>query len=268
MNNDQAPEIARAIPVPYEWDDGDGPELSYGLGPTALFAIAKAGEPIRITFMGLDAIRICRGEYLPYREDETEEQCSLLFIVENSRWLRERYEYEARHYGDCYEFGGDVNEMLTDYDHYLFQFHDDFVEAIAAGIWFEKQATPFTNPALAPDHPARHLPLSTVTELYEVAGIRCQVRTNPKPIEEILRGAFYCSQPLYNFAPERDRFMDVEYSLRVRARRGISQSHLWGFASKPLATMLGVATLEQAKAMVEPFIRRISETRGEGQNQG
>jgi hypothetical protein len=62
--------------------------------------------------------------------------------------------------------------------------------------------------------------------------------------------------------------MDVRYRLRVRARRGIPQSRLWGFESKPLATMPGVATLEQAKSMVELFIRQLSETRREQQREG
>ena len=31
--------------------------------------------------------------------------------------------------------------MLTEFDHYLFQFHDQFVEVIAAGIHFENHPT-------------------------------------------------------------------------------------------------------------------------------
>jgi hypothetical protein len=47
-------------------------------------------------------------------------------------------DYENKHYGKSHEFGGNVNEMLTDLKHYLFSFHDQFMEIIARGFWFEE----------------------------------------------------------------------------------------------------------------------------------
>lgn len=37
----------------------------------------------------------------------------------------------------AYEWTGDVDEMLRDFSHYVFRFHDQFVEALSSGIWFE-----------------------------------------------------------------------------------------------------------------------------------
>lgn len=61
-----------------------------------------------------------------------------VYKIENTQWLTERFQYENKNYGCSYEFGGNVNEMLTDFNHYLFSFHDQFVEVIARGFWFEK----------------------------------------------------------------------------------------------------------------------------------
>jgi hypothetical protein len=261
MSSEESHELARGIPVPYEWDRVLGPELVYGEGPTALYCLTEEDEHVRITFERLDAIRACRGEYLPYEDDWTGERYPQLFIVENSRWLRERYEYEARHYRDCYEFGGDVNEMLTDYDHYLFRFHDEFIEAVAAGLWFEKQANRFDGNTLPPDHPSQDLPSSATTDQFAVDDIICQIRTNSKPIEEIVQAAFYCSQPLYHFAMELDGSAKVSYRLDLRARGGITQSRLQGSMGTPLSTVPGRATLEQARELVEPLVRQVSERR-------
>jgi hypothetical protein len=102
----------------------------YGEGPVVILYPAAEGEQwVRVTFEGLDSLRVCRGEYVPY--EELPGKYSAVYLVENSAWLRERHAYEAEHYRGSYEFGGDVDELLTDFQHYLFKFHDQYVEVLA-----------------------------------------------------------------------------------------------------------------------------------------
>jgi hypothetical protein len=175
----------------------------------------------------LDSIRSCRGEFVPHPcDDSLSTGFSSLFIVDNSRWLRERYGYEARHYRGCYEFGGDVDGMLTDYDHYLFSFHDEFIEWIAAGIWFEKHPEPFSYDSFPVSHPRERLPVSAITERYVVDGLTCQARTNPKPLEILLQDGSYCSQPLFEFVWELDSHNSVDARVEVREHRGVVRSRV------------------------------------------
>ena len=133
MENETPPEFARHLPIPVEMDRVLSPTVTY-TGSRAYMAHdteqdTEDGQPIRVILNHLDALRVCRGEHLPYPREDT--------IVDNSRWQRERYAYEAKHYSDCYEWGDDVSTMLTTMRHYLFCFHDEFVEAIADGFTLE-----------------------------------------------------------------------------------------------------------------------------------
>lgn len=264
------PEFARGIRVPFERDSVLSPEVIYRADqPSCIDYVTAEDEPIRVTFEGLDAIKGCRGEFLPYRSaDSPETGFSSLYVVDNSRWLRERHAYEAAHYRGSYEWGGDVDEMLTDYAHYLFRFHDEFIEWIAAGIWFEKQPEPFPDGLAAdgpfpPGHPLARLPTSTLTERFNVDGITCQVRTNPKPAEELLRGAYYCSQPLFEFVLELDGSATGGRRVEIRERRGKVESRVRDCLGTIRSTVAGVVPLEQAKALVEPRIREVSQRRRE-----
>jgi hypothetical protein len=257
MDEDLGPEIARGMRVPYDIDGVAGPELVYGVGLTALYFETPEGEPVRVTFERLDAFRACRGEYLPYEDDWSMEGApTAVFIIENSRWLRERHAYEARYYQDCYEFGGNVDEMLTEYDHYLFQFHDEFVEATARGIWFEKHPMPLKAYELPEHHPLRDLPITSETGYFDVDGVNYQIRTNPNPMEEIRRGAFYCTQPLYHFASERDGFGSVWCRVDIRERRGVVRSYFRGGMGVVHRTVEGVVTLEQAQELAAAHMRK------------
>jgi hypothetical protein len=266
----QKPEFARGIRIPFPPDRVLSPELIYrGTPPSCIYYVTAEDEPIRVTFEGLDAIKGCRGEFLPYPSDDSVETgFASLYIVENSRWLRERHAYEARYYRNCYEWGGDVDEMLTDYDHYLLSFHDEFIEWIGAGIWFEKHPEPFSDDLasdgpLPHDHPLSRLPLSTIIKRFVVDGITCQVRANPKPMEVILQGAYYCSQPVFEFVMELDGHLSLDYRVEVRERRGSVKSRLRNCMGTIKSTHDGVVTSEQARALVEPYIREVSERRRE-----
>jgi hypothetical protein len=223
------------MPIPFEPDHVLGPLVVLNSDDGTwmhYFADEErhAQRHVRVTFEHLDAIRVCRGEYLPYPE-ETVDACFSLYTVENSPWLRERHAYEAEYYRDCYEFGGDVDVMLTDYEHFLFCSHDEFVEAIAMGVWFEN-----------------------------AAGLTCQVRTNPKPLEQILADARYCSQPLYHFLVEGGTDM-VDRRLDVRVRRGSTRCYWRRIFDTIEQTFEGLVPLDQAKALMEPYMRELAEFR-------
>jgi hypothetical protein len=67
----------------------------------------------RVTFEGLDSIRACRGELLPYeRQDIPYTRGEWVYIIQGSGWLQERHRYELGHY---------ETPLLDRYDHYLFR---------------------------------------------------------------------------------------------------------------------------------------------------
>lgn len=150
--------------------------------------------------------------------------------------------------------------MLTEYDHYLLSFHDQFIEAIAHGIWFERSDRPIEGAPLAPDHPLVTLPESTVAERLEVDGITCQIRTNPKPMDELLRDARYCSQPLYGAGLELDGEARPNHRLSVRFRHGEVRS-IWRGTFGPRVVIPGIATIGQVKALIAPYMRDVAERR-------
>jgi hypothetical protein len=267
MMDAETQEIARAMAIPFEPDHVSPPTLArcadVQLG-TTIYYISFEGERIRVTFDGLDAIKASRGEYLPFPtadpilSDGSSDFHSSLYVVEHSRWLRERYAYESSHYQNW-----TVDRMMSDGDHYLFAFHSEFIEVIATGIWFERYGQPHDTDAAQKGHPLLALPASTVTERFVVEGIRCQVRANPKPIEDLLWGARYCSQPLFDFHLEESSHASglatpIWYRLTVRERRYQVQSTLQRFG-EPTAMWPGVVTLAQVKPLVEAEIRAIRE---------
>jgi hypothetical protein len=136
-------EIAYGLRVPLTADSVESPIVNYGGERTCIhFLTDDEVSWGRVTFEGLDSLKVSRGEYEPFPAAPGEEETFYwVTTISNSTWLRERYEYEKRYYCSCYNFGGDVNEMLADYSHYVFSFHDEFVEVLAAGIWFESANT-------------------------------------------------------------------------------------------------------------------------------
>ena len=110
----------------------------------------------RVTFENLDAIKIVRGEYLPYKDDydwkENMPSC-WIFKVSGSEWLKQRFEYEKEYYDGTYEWGGDENDIATDFTHYVFHFHDQIIETIAKGFWIEIIAVSLSVKPLQSVHP-------------------------------------------------------------------------------------------------------------------
>jgi hypothetical protein len=253
---------ARSISVPLKADSIESPIVRYGGDLAAVHFLLDDGRWGRVTFEKLDALRVCRGEYDPYEHDPDEEDpASWVSVVADSPWLRERFEYERRHYGQAYEFGGDVNEMLRDFSHYVFQFHDQFVEAISPGIWFEVADAFLGDREPGPTHPLRDLPASS--ERFEVQGISCQIRRNPRPMAEILADAALCSQKLLQFAAELDGSANVDWSLTVRVRDGRTQASLRNGLGKEEARYDGVPDLAGVRTRIDAWLREVRQRRTE-----
>jgi hypothetical protein len=252
----------RGIAVPVLADSVEGPTVTYGDGPASINLMTRDERWARVTFEKLDSLRVSRGEYDPYPSDWKEgDPLHWVSIVAPSLWLRERYDYEKRHYGNAYEFGGDVDEMLRGFSHYVFRFHDQFIEVICSGIWFEVANEPLGNRGPDSCHPLLDLPPSFATESFEAHGIKCQIRRNPRPLDEIIKDAELCSQKLLQFAAELDGSDSVSWTAALRVRDGRARSVLQSYFGKVEQTFDGVATLEDVRPRVEEWLREVNDRR-------
>ena len=264
-------EIAKIFLVPIEADSVLSPQVHYGQPLTGIYFITNDDKYGRITFETLDSLKISRGEVFPFKvaKGETlplnhdlkyEEQSWWVSKVENSSWLKERYDYENKYYGDSYGFGQDVNEMLIDFGHYVFSFHDQFVEVIAKGFWFEKDTESLFGKPLQPEHPSLPLPEINMSK-FSAHGLTSQVRINPKPIEELIFNAQYCSQKLMEFFLEGDEKPILLNTLYLFYRNGKLMSSFKASFGKEIKLFEGVATLKEVEPYLEAKMREISERR-------
>jgi hypothetical protein len=183
--------------------------------------------------------------------------------VVDSVWLRERYEYEKRHYENAYNFQGDVDEMLRDFKHYVFHFHDEFVEAISAGVWFEAAPERLSDTAPLPPHPLVALDESTVVDRFVGHGISCQVRRNPLTTAQLITNATFCSQKLFQFAAELDGRADVDWTVRIRTRLGKPFAQLCAYFGNVTREYDHIPTLDEVRPHVLAWLEEVSERRRE-----
>lgn len=254
-------EVARRFLIPIKADGVLSPQVHYGDPMTSICFTTHDDKFGRITFENLDALKVSRGEEMPYENDPTEKQQSYWWVskIENSKWLNERYQYEMKYYGTSYEFGGNVNEMLTDFSHYVFNFHDQFVEAIARGVWFEKDEQDLFATPLQAGHP--FLPLSDVTEIITAHTYTSQVRTNKKDREQLITDAAFCSQKMFEFALELEGRATVDHTVILAYRKGNLISSLRGYFGKEIAQFDGVVALDVVKPYIEKHIGEVYERR-------
>lgn len=254
-------ELAKGIVIPVLSDYVLTPDVYYGDGITGIYFQTSDDQFGRITFDTLDAIKICRGENLPFEDDwETGQEVTWVYKVENSNWLRERFTYENENYGSSYEFGGDVYEMLTDFSHYVFRFHDQFVEVIARGFWFEKNTDSLFKSELTNGHPFLPLPEINI-KIFEIAGIKCKAIFNPVDTDKLIQDTKYCPQKLIEFSLEFERKYSVSQTLIIMQRSGRLVSELRQFIGRPEFRKEGVATFEEVKPVVDKFIKEVAERR-------
>lgn len=218
---------ARALPVPLQTDSVAPHRLVTGslevaggswnptVASTALFFEKADDHRIgRVTFEGMDSLRVSRGEYNPYDDDH--DFSSWVYVVENSPWLAERHDYEWSHYQTL---------LLATHQHYLFVFHDDFVEVIAEGIWFD---APKGDPlAVGDDHPLVGIS-SSRREHGLTAGLEWELVRTLRDGADLLRDAEWCSQPLFSFALTLDGQRMPDYTAWLRVRDGVARSSLRG----------------------------------------
>lgn len=256
-------QLARPLAVPVDADAVDSPIVHFGpLWQTAIHFATQDGRWGRVTFERLDSIRMSRGEYKPFPlYPDGLGIDSWVSTVSSSEWLKERYQYEKRYYAADYEFGGHVDEMLQEYDHYLFQFHDEFVEAIAAGIWLEVDDEMLGNRELDVPHPLKGLEHLDPVEHFESSGIRCFVRRNPMSKEDLHCAAGLCSQTLIEIGAELDGRASSSWSLTYRVRNGMGRSYLRGHFGNAAESYDGVASLSQIRPHIDQWLSEVRERR-------
>jgi len=254
-------EIAQGITIPVVADFVLSPDVFYGDQLTGIYFQTEDEEYGRITFENLDALKICRGENLPYVDNWDEGQkYPWIYKIENSKWLKERFDYENENYGSSYEFGRDVNEMLTDFSHYVFKFHDQFVEVIARGFWFEQDKTSLFKRELQFGHPFLNLPNNSM-EKFVSHNLTCQVIINSTPQDKLIADAKFCSQKLIEFALKLDGKASVNNSLILSYRNGKLISCLRGYFGKQIVEFDGVAKLADVKPYIEKYIGEVYDRR-------
>jgi hypothetical protein len=246
---------------PFEPDAVDSPLLVYPTGGSPWLAYPHRDEEhfVRASFDRWDALRVSRGEYPPYALSRGR---SCLRIVENSGWLQERYAYEVRHYGKAYRFGGDVKEMLEEFEHFLFLFHDEFVEVIAGGVCFEISSSPFDLNTSVTKPGLEELSEAFTSERFEEHGIRVQLRKDPRPQAELLAASHLCDQSLYQLALELDGEARVTHRLTIRTRRGEIKSRWRSFFGRVEASFNGLLDDPRAlRPLIERYAREVAERR-------
>lgn len=250
-------ELVKKIKIPVIADSVLSPDVYYGNNLTGIYFYTQDKNFGRITFSNLDAIRVCRGEMIPYEYDwSLHERGVWIFKIENSNWLSERYTYENIHYGDYYEFGGNVNNMLTDFNHYLFSFHDQYVEVIAKGFWFEKDNVPLFKKPLQANHPFLNLPSIEVVK-FTSHNLTCQVIKSIKSNEEIIANAAYCPQKLMQFTLEIEDKASINHTLTLQYRTEKLISRLTGDFKRGVIEFNGIATFEDVKPYIEEHMLEI-----------
>lgn len=254
-------ELAKGIIIPVVADFVLSPDILYSDELTGIYFQTEDEQYGRITFENLDALKICRGENLPFTDNwEKGQKYPWVYKIENSKWLKERFDYENETYGSSYEFGGDVNEMLTDFSHYVFKFHDQFVEVIARGFWFEQDQKSLFKRELQLGHPFLNLPDNNI-EKFVSYNLTCQVRTNSTPQDKLVSDAKFCSQKLIEFALELDSKALVDNSLILSYRNGKLISSLRGYFGKQIVEFDGIAKFEDAKPYIDNYIKEVYERR-------
>jgi len=252
-------ELAKRILIPVLADRVLSPDIYYGNELTGIYFQTEDDQFGRITFNNLDAIKVCRGENFPFENDWKEgQEVAWVYKVENSKWLRERFNYENENYGSSYEFGGNVNEMLTDFSHYVFKFHDEFVETIARGFWFEKDVNSLFKRELKDGHPFLPLPETNI-KTFEVEGIKYKAIFNPLNKDTLIQDTKYFPQKLIEFAVEFEGTYSVSQTLIIMQRQGRLISVLTQFIGRPEFEKEGVATFEEIKPIIDKYIGEVAE---------
>ncbi len=258
-------EKAKKIIIPVTADEVLSPQVFYGeeildgIKCTGIYFVTNDTQYGRISFDKLDSLKVSRGEYLPYEDDvdiSSEEPYPWVFKVEKSNWLKQRFDYENSNYGKRYEFGRNVNEMLTDFNHYIFRFHDEFIEVIARGFWYEKNIDSLLDKELPLGHPLVDLSEDNMDK-FVTNCITCQVRKNPKTNEEIIKDAKLCPQKIMQFALEFDDKATVSMTLTALYRKDKLISVLNPIFGDEIMQFDGFASFDEVKPYIDEYMKEV-----------
>jgi hypothetical protein len=260
--NTEKKELAKGIIIPVLSDYILSPEVLYADNETTGIYFRTPDDQFgRITFNNLDAIKVCRGEYIPYSDDWTEDKdVPWVYSVANSTWLLERYAYENNYYGAAYEFGGNVNDMFTDFSHYVFRFHDQFVEVIARGFWFEQDTETLFKKPLMQGHPLLPLPQTKVT-MHEASCIVYKVIYNTLPEIQLVENSFFCPQKLLEVEVDYKGNFSSFLTLVLTRRNGKVTSILRTLYGVQIFEAQKVTGFEDVKESIEKEITIVAERR-------
>lgn len=129
--------------------------------------------------------------------------------------MAERHDYEFAHY---------QTPLLGSYQHYLFSFHDEFVEAIAQGIWLDQPEHPTAPPT---DHPLAEFPQSVAAESYlSRSGRRWELRRTMRDAQDLLLASNLCSQRLYQFNIVLEDRSSPGAGVFLRTRQGVTRTRM------------------------------------------
>jgi hypothetical protein len=222
--------------------------------PDAIYFPLPDSEPGegRVTFESLDAVRVCRGEHMPYPYAVPFAGGDWVYEISDSSWLLERHTYEFEHY---------KTPLIGSYRHYLFSFHDEYIEAIAEGIWLDRPE-PASCPVPAPDHPLARLDRHPPREIQQSAsGIVWELRCSPRDDAALLEGSKLCSQRLYQFNLVFDGQSRESASVWLRTVDGRTTSRMDRTWAGAVGSRDGLAALEDFLVCWEGHVATVAARR-------
>lgn len=217
------------------------------LQPTIEYT-ANDGVTVRVSFERWNALRCSHG--WPYSREQVadvermEWLAPWFFTVEDSPWLPERHDYMKKHADDYVHCNvGGVEDMLTDFSHYVLQFPRECIEVIAGGIWFERSDRP--SEGWQADHPLRGLGPEHRVDAFTHRGAAYEIRQNRLPLDELRRRAVLCEQPLVEFLRVDGRHVILMLRLSIRERGGAITCILRASRAAELARYPSIPSLDE-----------------------
>lgn len=250
-----------AMVIPVKADSVLSPNVYYDTHKTAIYFLTEEENHARITFENLDAIKVSRGEMLPLAYDWRQKPSGAwTFVVKNSAWLEERYAYEKKHYGDSYEFNGDVEDMKKYFSHYIFSFHDQFVEVIARGFWAEESEESLFGKDLTQGHPFNRLS-NEKSFVYEWHGLVTEVCETMVPQNELIENTRFCRQTILECYLDKKSERPPHYSLVLSRQGDEIVSEVCGYFSAKEASFSGVASFEDIEPYLQKYMEEVAQRR-------
>ena len=218
---------------------------------------------VRVAFDRCDSHRVSRGEHPPYPFHAVEEQYSPFCVVRPSSWLKERYSYEREHYGPSYN----AEEMHAEFEHYLFSFHDEFVEVLAAGVHFEFQSTPVSSGDLSELPSWQRLPNEASAKQIGDSQFPLLLRCSRQDRASILQNSVLAEQIYLQVDLDLDVLPRQPFlRVAVRTRDGETTSRLRHSGGKVSAEFAGFPSDQELREAINEEIETVRQRRRDMQS--